>query len=285
MLECGYRIGYTLFTLARAHFSPGAERQGCGRLPSMDWRRPPARYRVYATRERNLTPRIGKKARNFPAPVSDGAFPHPPSWRGSHGRALFEHARQPAGPPARRPRRSERLGAVRRAATAGKCSAWCRHWHLQEADAQDVTQMVLLNLAAHLARLRLRPQRSFRGWLRTLTQRAWSDFLDQQRRGVRAADSRVFDRLETRGGRARGSRSASPARLRPGIARTGDGGSAATGGAADLGSIPHDGRAGTPRGRRRAAPGNARRPLGRARSIVQKMLRETLARLDASDQP
>jgi RNA polymerase sigma factor (sigma-70 family) len=69
---------------------------------------------------------------------------------------------------------------------------WCRNWKLQEADAQDVTQSVLLTMARTLPDFVYDPARSFRGWLRTITQRTWSDFVDGQRRAVRgAADSGV----------------------------------------------------------------------------------------------
>ena len=47
--------------------------------------------------------------------------------------------------------------------------AWCLRWKLQEADAQDVTQMVLVKLVRHLPNFTYDPSRSFRGWLRTLT--------------------------------------------------------------------------------------------------------------------
>jgi RNA polymerase sigma factor (sigma-70 family) len=65
--------------------------------------------------------------------------------------------------------------------------AWCRHWKLQEADAQDVTQTVLLKLARTLPEFTYDPTRSFRGWLRTVTQRTWSDFIESQWRAVPAA--------------------------------------------------------------------------------------------------
>src|SRR5580658_6690511 len=64
--------------------------------------------------------------------------------------------------------------------------SWCRHWKLQEADAQDVTQTVLLKLARTLPEFIYDPMRSFRSWLRTVTQRTWSDFIQAQRRAVSA---------------------------------------------------------------------------------------------------
>ncbi len=54
---------------------------------------------------------------------------------------------------------------------------WCRRWGLQEADTEDVTQDVLLRLAQKLGAFNYDPSRSFRGWLRTVTQNALADFL------------------------------------------------------------------------------------------------------------
>jgi RNA polymerase sigma factor (sigma-70 family) len=76
--------------------------------------------------------------------------------------------------------------------------AWCLRWKLQEADAQDVTQMVLVKLIRHLPDFAYDPSRSFRGWLRTLTVHSWNDFLGDQIRGVRgSADTVVADMLNT----------------------------------------------------------------------------------------
>src|SRR5271166_5391582 len=68
--------------------------------------------------------------------------------------------------------------------------AWCRHGGLQDADAEDVTQMVLVRLAERMRTFAYDPSKSFRGWLRTLTRHAWSDFVEARQRGGRAsADS------------------------------------------------------------------------------------------------
>src|SRR4051794_33914654 len=59
---------------------------------------------------------------------------------------------------------------------------WCRKWNLQQADAENVTQEVLVKLyeKIHL----YKPEKgSFRGWLKTVTQHAWSDYLKGQNRG------------------------------------------------------------------------------------------------------
>jgi RNA polymerase sigma-70 factor (ECF subfamily) len=58
----------------------------------------------------------------------------------------------------------------------------CRGWGLQDADAQDVTQNVLLKLAAKMATFQYDPAGSFRGWLHTVTYHAWADFCDSQKR-------------------------------------------------------------------------------------------------------
>jgi RNA polymerase sigma-70 factor (ECF subfamily) len=76
--------------------------------------------------------------------------------------------------------------------------AWCLRWKLQEADAQDVTQMVLVKLVRQLPNFTYDPSRSFRGWLRTLTAHSWSDFIGDQARGVRgSADTVVAEMLDT----------------------------------------------------------------------------------------
>src|SRR5215831_21323009 len=76
--------------------------------------------------------------------------------------------------------------------------AWCRRWGLQEADAQDVSQSVLVLLAVKLRSFVYDPSRSFRAWLKTLTRHAWSDFLAERRKaGAGSGDSRVVERLES----------------------------------------------------------------------------------------
>ncbi len=80
----------------------------------------------------------------------------------------------------------------------GQILAWCRQWQLQDADAQDVTQMVLLKLVKSLPGFSYDPSRSFRGWLRTLTEHAWKDFLASQKRAGRGSgDSGVGAMLQT----------------------------------------------------------------------------------------
>lgn len=73
---------------------------------------------------------------------------------------------------------------------------WCRGWGLQDADAQDVTQDVLLRLVERMRQFTYDPSLSFRGWLRTLVRHAWSDFLkNRSRPGRGSGDDQVFDTL------------------------------------------------------------------------------------------
>jgi RNA polymerase sigma-70 factor (ECF subfamily) len=65
--------------------------------------------------------------------------------------------------------------------------AWCQSWGLQPADADDVSQNVLLKLADHLRRFVYDPSRRFRGYLRTMAHNACNDYLDSKRRGVAAS--------------------------------------------------------------------------------------------------
>jgi RNA polymerase sigma-70 factor (ECF subfamily) len=64
---------------------------------------------------------------------------------------------------------------------------WCRQWKLQDADAEDVTQGILMRLAQKLRDFTYEPTRSFRGWLKTVTHHAWRNFMDSPRRTRAAA--------------------------------------------------------------------------------------------------
>jgi RNA polymerase sigma-70 factor (ECF subfamily) len=76
--------------------------------------------------------------------------------------------------------------------------AWCRRRKLQEEDARDVTQTVLLKLAEKMRTFRYDPTRSFRAYLKTLTHYAWCDFLDRHKKpGAGSGESGVRELLET----------------------------------------------------------------------------------------
>ncbi len=64
----------------------------------------------------------------------------------------------------------------------GMIRAWCQKWGLQAADADDVSQIVLLKLAHHLRSFVYDPSRRFRGFLRTTAHNACKDYLDSRQR-------------------------------------------------------------------------------------------------------
>jgi RNA polymerase sigma factor (sigma-70 family) len=78
-----------------------------------------------------------------------------------------------------------------------KILQWCRGWRLQESDARDVTQNVLLKLQRLLAKFSYDASKSFRGWLRTLTHHAWRDLVaERERGGIGSGDSRMVELFE-----------------------------------------------------------------------------------------
>jgi RNA polymerase sigma factor (sigma-70 family) len=75
---------------------------------------------------------------------------------------------------------------------------WCRQLHLQEADAEDVTQNVLTILAEKMHEFRYDPAGSFRAWLKTVTHHAWSKYVaKQQGLGRGTGDSQVHTLLQS----------------------------------------------------------------------------------------
>jgi RNA polymerase sigma factor (sigma-70 family) len=74
--------------------------------------------------------------------------------------------------------------------------SWCRQWGLQEVDAEDVTQNVLMILTEKLREFDYDPSGSFRAWLKTVAQHAWYRYRERQDRAGRASgDSRVMEFL------------------------------------------------------------------------------------------
>jgi RNA polymerase sigma-70 factor (ECF subfamily) len=65
--------------------------------------------------------------------------------------------------------------------------SWCRSWQLQDADAHDVTQTVLLKLARRMQTFEYDPRQSFRAWLGTVTRNALRDFAAAQASAPAAA--------------------------------------------------------------------------------------------------
>ena len=73
---------------------------------------------------------------------------------------------------------------------------WCRRWGLQEADCEDVTQEILLQLSRKLREFSYDPKSSFRGWLKTIAHHAWRDFVDGRKGGRAAGSDHISELLE-----------------------------------------------------------------------------------------
>ena len=74
---------------------------------------------------------------------------------------------------------------------------WCRTYGLQDADARDVAQDVLLQVSRQIERLEYDPTRKFRGWLRAVVHGAWCQWVERNRGTARtAADSGIVSVLE-----------------------------------------------------------------------------------------
>ena len=74
---------------------------------------------------------------------------------------------------------------------------WCRQWKLQDADAEDVTQNILVKLTQKMSAFAYDPSRSFRGWLKTVAHHAWRDFEDGRRARRTAGDGQVQELMLT----------------------------------------------------------------------------------------
>jgi RNA polymerase sigma factor (sigma-70 family) len=75
---------------------------------------------------------------------------------------------------------------------------WCRRWQLQEADAENVTQNVLLILSKQLREFQYDPTGRFRSWLKTVTHHAWSKYVTgEQKHGRGSGDSRTVGLLHS----------------------------------------------------------------------------------------
>jgi RNA polymerase sigma-70 factor (ECF subfamily) len=71
---------------------------------------------------------------------------------------------------------------------------WCRRWGLQEADAEDVAQAVLLRLSKKMKTFCYEEHGSFHAYLKTLARYALIDFLDA-RAETGSGDTRVLEVL------------------------------------------------------------------------------------------
>jgi RNA polymerase sigma-70 factor (ECF subfamily) len=78
-----------------------------------------------------------------------------------------------------------------------KIYAWCRRWNLQGADAEDLTQEVLLKLAEKMQTFVYDPARSFRAWLKTVVRHAWIDSWSGRKAVVAAGGNQALELLQT----------------------------------------------------------------------------------------
>ena len=78
-----------------------------------------------------------------------------------------------------------------------RIDGWCRRWGLQEADAQDVSQEVLLKLIRAMQRFRYDPAQRFRGWLMTVAHHAWQDLVRGRRQVAQGGDPAAGDPLQS----------------------------------------------------------------------------------------
>jgi RNA polymerase sigma-70 factor (ECF subfamily) len=75
---------------------------------------------------------------------------------------------------------------------------WCRYWQLQDDDAEEVTQRVLVQLVSRMKGFVYDPSRSFRAWLKTVTHHAWHNLVvSRQRAPGGGGDSGQWERLLT----------------------------------------------------------------------------------------
>ena len=78
----------------------------------------------------------------------------------------------------------------------GKVLGWCRYWGLQDADAADVTQAVLVRMVRNIGKFDKRVG-SFRAWLKTIAHHAWYDLINSRQHKVRKGGETLERRLES----------------------------------------------------------------------------------------
>jgi RNA polymerase sigma factor (sigma-70 family) len=75
---------------------------------------------------------------------------------------------------------------------------WCRRWGLQDADAQDLAQDVLVRLASRMRSFQYDPAKSFRAYVKTLAHFSWCDLIESRKRSAASGsgDSAIMDKLD-----------------------------------------------------------------------------------------
>jgi RNA polymerase sigma-70 factor (ECF subfamily) len=75
---------------------------------------------------------------------------------------------------------------------------WCRYWQLQDADAEEVTQQVLVQLLSKMRGFVYEPSGSFRAWLKTVTHNVWRNLaVSRKCVPVGGRDSEEWEQLLT----------------------------------------------------------------------------------------
>jgi RNA polymerase sigma-70 factor (ECF subfamily) len=67
---------------------------------------------------------------------------------------------------------------------------------VQDADAQDIAQIVLLKLLRAAQTFRYNPQQRFRAWLKTVTHHAWQDWVRSRKQVTSGNDCSAADPLQ-----------------------------------------------------------------------------------------
>jgi RNA polymerase sigma-70 factor (ECF subfamily) len=73
---------------------------------------------------------------------------------------------------------------------------WCREHGLQDADAEDVAQTVLIQLLTAMRQFRYDPSGSFRAWLRMVTSHACGRFMVREVRAAGQKNEQALRQIE-----------------------------------------------------------------------------------------
>lgn len=76
-----------------------------------------------------------------------------------------------------------------------KIRRWCRGWGLQQDDADDVAQNVLLAMSKQMKEFKYDTSGRFRAWLKTVSYRAWVDYIKSKNRQPLATGSNELNEL------------------------------------------------------------------------------------------
>jgi RNA polymerase sigma factor (sigma-70 family) len=81
-----------------------------------------------------------------------------------------------------------------------KILGWCRAWRLQDADAADVTQVVLVKMIRNIDKFD-KQVGSFRAWLKTIAHHAWYDLVTSRSHRVKRGGDTLARTIESEAAR------------------------------------------------------------------------------------